>query len=168
LSAAEKSQATPAADRQARPAPWNGPRSNSTDFCAIRGLDNLGAVPSFFRRKCHHRIVQLGRNCQPAIQRLFRPFPPKIESVFHHTILYFRRPRTPAAHIFPERDLFRAGEGEDAYDCADLIDREAAAAWDPVPVSYQKRVENPCTECEQMNGDSLKLQRNFLVGLTSG
>jgi hypothetical protein len=37
-----------------------------------------------------------------------------------------------------------------------------------VPVSYQKRIENPCTECEQMNGDALEMQRNFLAGLTSG
>jgi hypothetical protein len=37
-----------------------------------------------------------------------------------------------------------------------------------VPVSYQKRVETPCTECEQMNGDALKMQRNWLAGLTSG
>jgi hypothetical protein len=32
------------------------------------------------------------------------------------------------------------------------------AAKAAVPVSYQQRIENPCTECEQMNGDALKTQ----------
>jgi hypothetical protein len=46
--------------------------------------------------------------------------------------------------------------------------REGPSPIGDVPVSYQKRVKNPCTECERMNGNALKTRRNFLAGLTSG
>jgi hypothetical protein len=49
-----------------------------------RGLIDFGAVAPVLAR-----IVQLGRNCQHAIGRLFGPFPPTIKGVFfrHRMIL---------------------------------------------------------------------------------
>jgi hypothetical protein len=44
-----------------------------------RGLIDFGAVAPVLAR-----IVQLGRNCQHAIGRLFGPFPPTIKGVFFH------------------------------------------------------------------------------------
>ncbi len=44
-----------------------------------------------------------------------------------------------------------------------------AGGWGPpVPVSYEKRIKKLGTECEQMNGDALKMQRSLLACLTTG
>ena len=69
----------------------------------------------------------------------------------------------------PLRSLNTAQAALGGHGPHDSLERgRQASRYGRVPVSYQKRVENPCTECEQMNGDALKMQRNLLAGLTSG
>jgi hypothetical protein len=61
-----------------------------------------------------------------------------------------------------------AGGARRAWPHDSLERGREASRYGRVPVSYQKRAENQCTECEQMNGDALKMQRNLLARLTSG
>jgi len=54
---------------------------------SAHGFVDLVAIMPIFWRQLQHCAVNILVNRQHVIERLFRPFPPEIKSVFHRTIL---------------------------------------------------------------------------------
>ena len=78
---------------------------NRQDELARRFID-LGPVAPVVRRQRHHRIVQLGRDHQHAIDRLFRPLPPLIKGVL---FLHHKSSPSPPEEGMPHLALCRFG-----------------------------------------------------------
>jgi len=72
-----------------------GPQRTKPETFAHRSVDLVTVAP-FLRRQGHHCLMDFGIDRQHAIDRLFCPFPPKIEGVFvvHHISRFsLRRPQ---------------------------------------------------------------------------